>query len=251
MTANEMGDELELKLDRSSSNGSPGYEDFELSSVLSEAERLFVKMFIDKKSNRKNESFEETEIRNQGLSALIKRGAVLPVSASQTDVITNGRFFDLPADFMYTIHEEAIIDKIKCGTEDTLIIADIRVTAHDEISRLKRNKYKQPYFKSYGEALVWRLVFSREVDGADPSTTQTVKRHQLVTDGTFNVQSYSINYLQLPKGIVVDNDTVLNQRHCILDESVHSTIVDIATSLMLERVKEQELRNEISFKDVE
>lgn len=251
MTANEMGTELELKLDRSSSFGSPGYEDFELTSVLTEAERLYVKMFIDRKNNRKGESFEETEIRNQGLSALIKRGATLPVSPNQVGTFTNGTFFDLPSDFMYTIHEDVLIDKIKCNTEDTKIKADVRVVAHDEISRYEDNKYKKPYYRSYGKAMLWRLVFSREADGFNPATSATAKRHQLVTDGTFAADEYSISYLQNPKGIVVDNDTPANQRNCILDDSAHSTIVDLATSLMMERVREQELKNEISFKDVE
>lgn len=251
MTANEMGTELELKLDRSSSFGSPGYEDFELTSVLTEAERLYVKKFIDRKNNRKGESFEETEVRSQGLSALIKRGAMLPVSSDQTGVLTNGQFFDLPTDFMYTIHEEVLIDKIKCNTKDTKIKAEVKVLAHDEVSRYEDNKYKKPYYKLYGKAMLWRLVFSREVDGSIPATPATAKRHQLVTDGTFAADGYSINYLQNPKGIVVDNDDPTNQRNCILDDSAHNAIIDLATSLMMERVKEQEIRNVESFNDVE
>ena len=116
MTANEMADELELAADRVSSFGSPGYEDSDITSVLTDAEELYVKKFISRKNNRKGESFDETEIRNQGLSALVKRGAVLSVSANQTDSSVNGTFFDLPADFMYTIHEEATIDKNICST---------------------------------------------------------------------------------------------------------------------------------------
>ena len=248
MTANEMGVLLELKLDRSSSFGSPGYEDFELTSVLTEAEYLFVKKFIDRKTNRKGESFEETEIRNQGLSALIKRGAMLPVSTNQTGTLTNGKFYDLPEAFMYTILEEATIDKEDCNNVN--IIADIRVIGHDEVSRLKRNKYKKPYFKS-DEALVWRLVFSREVDGHLDISTRTSKRHQLITDGSFDILNYSINYLRKPKGIIVDNGNINNERNSILDDSTHDTIVDIAVSLMLERVKEQELVNIEGFKDLE
>ena len=45
MTANEMADELELRLDRSFSYGSPGYEDYELSSVLNQALAHYVKTF--------------------------------------------------------------------------------------------------------------------------------------------------------------------------------------------------------------
>ena len=51
MTANQMADELELKLDRSSSYASPGYEDFELSSVLTEAQTLYVKKYYDELNN--------------------------------------------------------------------------------------------------------------------------------------------------------------------------------------------------------
>jgi hypothetical protein len=246
-----MGDELLLKLDRVSSGGSPGYEDFDLSSVLTEAERLYVKKFIDKKNNRKGESFDETEIRNQGLSALIKRGAGLTVSASQTDVIANGQFFDLPSDFMYCIHEDATIDKIQCDTESTNISAEVIPVGYDEVSRLKNNKYKKPYYLSHGDARIWRLVYSRTDDGHNPAVVATTKRHQLVTDATFSVSTYSINYLQNPKGIIVDKTTVANQRNCILDESTHRTIIDMAVSLMLERVKEQELQNIESFKDTE
>jgi hypothetical protein len=72
MTANEMADEVELILDRSSSYGSPGYEDFEISSVLNMAETLYIKKFYDELNNRKGKGFQEIEIRNQGLGALIK-----------------------------------------------------------------------------------------------------------------------------------------------------------------------------------
>lgn len=246
-----MADELELRLDRSDSFGSPGYEDFELSSVLTEAQSFYVKKFITDLNNRKLEGFEETEIRNQGLSALIKRGAVLSVSSDQTDVLTNGRFFDLPDDFMFTIYEEATINKQLCNSQTEKIKVDIRITAHNEIPRLRNNKYHKPYYKNYGEGLVWRLVFSREISGEDPSTTQTNKRHQLITDGTFNINIYSINYLRIPNDIIVDRDTPTNKRNCIFDESTHTTIIDIAVDLMMNRVKEQALKNIEGSKDLE
>jgi len=250
MTANEMADELELAADRVSSLGSPGYEDSDITSVLTDAEELYVKKFISRKNNRKGESFDETEIRNQGLSALVKRGAVLSVSANQTDSSVNGTFFDLPADFMYTIHEEATIDKNICSTE-TPIKVDVIPIGYDEISRLSRNKYKKPYYKSYGEGTIWRLVYSRDTDGDDPASAATSKRHELVTDGTFATATYSINYLRNPKGIIVDRTTSANQRNSILDESTHSVIIDMALSLLLNRVKEQELNNIESLSDLE
>ena len=246
-----MADELELRLDRSDSFGSPGYEDFELSSVLTEAQSFYVKKFISDLNNRKLEGFEENEIRNQGLSALIKRGATLLVSSNQTDVLTNGKFFDLPSDFMFTIYEEVTIDKLKCNSLTEKIKGDVRITAHNEIPRLRNNKYHKPYYKNYGECLVWRVVFSREVSGENPAITQTKKRHQLMTDGTFNIDIYSINYLRIPNDIIVDRSIVANRRNCIFDESTHTTIIDIAVNLMMTRVKEQTLKNIEGSKDLE
>ena len=71
MTANEMANLLDEKVDRVSSFGSPGYEDFDYTSVLSEAQQLYVKKFFDEVNNRKGKGFEEIEIRNQGLAALV------------------------------------------------------------------------------------------------------------------------------------------------------------------------------------
>ncbi len=246
-----MGNELELRLDRSDSFGSPGYEDFELGSVLTEAQEEYIKKFISGINNRKGENFEETEIRSQGLSALIKRGKSLTSSSNQTDVLKNGKFFDLPNDFMYSIYEEAIIDKLICNSTTNYIKVTIKDIAHNEINRFEKNKYKKPFFKNYGDGLVWRLVFSREVSGILPSAPATAKRHQLITDGTFNVTNYSINYLKIPDTIIVNRNVSSNQRNCILDESTHTVIVDIAVNLMMNRIKEQAIKNIEGTKDLE
>ena len=250
MTANEMANELDQQVDRATSFGSPGYEDVDYSSVLTDAMHVYIKQFLDRKNNRKGESLEETEVRSQGLSALIER-AVLTASTDQTGTFANGQFYDLPRDFMYTVHEDGTIDKKICTDGVTPINTVFNVVSHDEVSRLSKNKYKKPYYTTYGDAMTWRLVFSREVSGEFPSAAATVKRHQLVTDGTYNIESYAMNYLINPPNIVVDRDTVADQRNCILDESTHLPIIDIARSLLLERVREQDLVNTMSSKDLE
>lgn len=255
MTANEMANELELELDRSSSYGSPGYEDFELSSVLTKAVNFYVKKFYDEVNNRKAKGFEEIEIRNQGLAALVKDAASLTPSASQVGVIVNnnvtGKFFDLPSDHMYTIYEECVIDKTECGTQNTPIIAYVVATAHNEMQRFNWSKYKRPFYKSYGDARVWRSEFSRQIDGVTPTPAATAKRHELFTDGTFNIVTYHMRYLKNPSDIVVDRTTPANQRNCELDTSTHRVIVGIAADLMMERVKEQKMQIVEGLKDLE
>jgi hypothetical protein len=254
MTANEMANLLDDKVDRVSSFGSPGYEDFDYTSVLSEAQELYVKKFFDEVNNRKGKGFQETEIRNQGLAALIKDANNLIPSTSQVGTITNnnviGKFFDLPLDHMYTIYEECTIDKKICG-KDEFIVGYVSIIAHNEMQRQNWNKYKKPYYNTSGDCRVWRSEFSRTTTGILPSTPATAKRHELFTDKTFNITNYHIRYVKNPLGIVVDRTTPTNQRNCELDISTHVVIVDIAADLLLQRVKEQKVPLIEGFKDLE
>jgi hypothetical protein len=254
MTANQMGDEVERILDRSDSYGSPGYEDFELSSVLTMAEVLYVKKYYDEMNNRKGKGFQEIEIRDQGLGALIVDAPSLTPSASQVGTIVNssvvGKFFDLPMDHMYTIYEECTINKTECGTS-TPIYAYVVQIAHNEMQRFNWSKYKKPFYKSYGDARVWRSEYKRNVSGVNPSTPATAKRHELFTDGTFNITTYHMRYLKNPDPIVVDRNTTTNQRNSELDESTHLVIVQMAADLMMERTKDQKLQIIEPLKELE
>ena len=254
MTANQMADLLEEKLDRADSFGSPGYEDFDLSSVLTEAQQLFVKKFFDEVNNRKGKGFQEIEIRNQGLAALIKDGNLLTASADQTGTLSNnyivGKFFDLPIDHMYTIFEQCTIDKNECGTEIP-IIGYVITIAHNEIQRFQWNKYKRPYYKDDGSCRVWRSEYNRFISGKDDYAAKTDKRHELFTDGTFEITNYHMRYVKNPEDIVVDRTDPNNQENSELDASTHYVIVDIAADLLMQRTKDQKLPIIEGFKDLE
>jgi hypothetical protein len=51
------------------------------------AEVTYIKKFYDELNNRKGKGFQEIEIRNQGLGALITDASSLTPSASQVGVI--------------------------------------------------------------------------------------------------------------------------------------------------------------------
>lgn len=251
MTANQMANDLEIRLDRALSFGSPGYEDFELSRVLTQAEFMYVKKYMSGLTNLKTYGFEETEARGQGFSALITDSGLLPVSADQTGTLENGTFYDLPDDFMFTILEIAGTDAPDCrATDESNLYAEVRVVSHDEYTRFKRNVYKRPYANGY-DATVFRMYFSPQINSLDPTVESTPKRHELITDGTFNVVDYRMRYLKNPPDIVVDRSNPNNQRNCILDEFTHDVIVDLARDLMLEIVKEQKLDAEIDIDNFE
>ena len=237
MISNEMADNLELLLDRSFTNGSPGYEDFELSQFLTDGQNYFVKQQLSRFNNRKGQSFEETEARSQSISELIKPFQC-PQSSDQTGVLKNGVFFDLPEDFMYTIYEECEVNVNGCDGEPRVI--DVKDVSHQEYRRLVRNKYKRPKLNGL-EPLVWRMQFSRHVDNS--SGTPSNRRHQIITGDNFYPTGYRINYLMNPVDIVVDRSTPANQVSCLLNKSSQLMIIDIARDLAMGTLKEQKVNN--------
>ena len=189
------------------------------------------------------------------MSALVKDGDNLSVSTDQAGIITNnnvtGKFYDLPDDHMYTIYEQCTIDKKECDT-DAFIIGWVMVVAHNEMQRYNWSKYKKPFYRVTGDCRVWRSEFSRKDSGrADNVPVKTDKRHELFTDGTFNVTNYHIRYVKNPLEIVVNRTTTTNQKNCELDTSTHVVIVGIATDLMMQRVKEQKVQTIENFRDLE
>jgi hypothetical protein len=60
-----------------------------------------------------------------------------------------------------------------------------------------------------------------------------------------------MRYLKNPLDITVDRTTPANQRNSELDYSTHVVIVDIASDLMLQRVKEQKMQIVEPFKELE
>ncbi len=251
MTANQMADKLELRTDRMASSA-PSYTDSELGQILTTAQWMFVKQIVSPKTNSKGEGLEETEIRMQGLSTLVDNHSA-STSSNQTGVLTNGVFYDLPLDFYITLSEEAVTNIDDC-TDTADVPAKVRVpikpVTHDEYNKWKNNFYKKPHVTGT-DGLVWRLTFSREEDGSNDISTQTNKRHELLTDGTFTITSYRVRYLKNPPSITVDFDTTSNQRNCVLDESTHETIIDIAKKLLKEDTDRQELVNQPPLTNLE
>jgi len=283
MTANEMRDDIRLNYEKITSLGAPGLVDAEYSLFLSKAQRLFVLNCLNYKNNKNQEGLEETELRRQGLSALIKdsmdtSSTGTSISSTQDGTVRNGQFWDLPEDFMYSLMEEAYIDQIDCteyphalekgdynpsttyqlnqivfyndqfyqslrnnnseipeNTDYWKVIdganVDIRPISHNEYRKNYHNPYKNPFFDG-SRGLIWRMNYSKETPVSD-------KRHELITDGTFNVLKYKLRYLKNPVDIVVNTAVPVNQVNSELDERTHDAICKLAINLIAEAVREQ------------
>lgn len=233
MTANEMADKIELRVNKVDSLAGFGYEDIELQSFLNTAQIYYLQEFIDRQNNRQQKGFEETEARSWGLAPLITP-VTLAQSGNQTGAFTNGIYYSLPTDFYAFLAETPTSNKKDCK-DVAFIEPAVEVVSHDEYKRLIENIYKRPYIGNT-RGVVWRMSDSSQ-------------RVQLITDGTFTITSYTAKYLKTIPSIVVDRAVPANQVNCILGSNtvglnpVHETIVEIAIGLIDKSVGEQRIQS--------
>jgi hypothetical protein len=241
MTANQMWDNVLVTYDALYSQSAPGFEDAEATILLTKAQWYYILQRLNPKSNRNMEGFEETEIRIQGLSALIKdsQDAVPPIielpQQDQTGTLPGEKLWALPVDFMITIYEGSVTNVPQCGTTSTYNRIMTIPISHDEYNLNYYNPYKKPYTDGT-EGIVWRLEHGKKtVNGVER------KIHGLITDGTpqFQVTNYYMRYLKTPNDIVVNLNNPSAQISCELDSLTHQGICDIALKLLAAAVREQ------------
>lgn len=251
MTASEMHANVLVTYEKITSNQAPGITDRDMSIILSNAQLHVVKTTISSILNTKKEGFEESEIRMQGLSALI---ASANINTFTTDAMNlpNGVYAELPAEFMYTILEMCRIDQNNCATGQPDLVP-VFVMNHNDYYNQILNPFKKPYYNGK-EGLVWRLTVNRTITGydsqvpisVDPQTgystvPRSPKRHELITAPNFSVVDYYIRYIRFPREIVtvLNSDGTTNlQINCELDESIHKAIVDVAVDMLKEAMSQ-------------
>lgn len=209
-----MAYEFNILYDKISSSGSPGYTDKEIGVLLTKAQQVYLQEIFDP-----YKSFEETEKRRKEF-ALIKKPFTGTVSSSQTGIHTNGQFFDLPTDCLYVMQEEVVITSANACYNNKII--KVKPVTENEYNLNRNNPYKKPA----PDALVWRMDFN------NPNSTQ-VPRHELITDGTFTINSYRGRYLKYPQDIVpfTPDGTTSAIQNSELPNIAHRPIVDIAVRI--------------------
>jgi len=233
MTANQMRYELLLLLDNLIEWGAPAYDDRQISTLLTKAQQ---DVFRNKYGRNVKKAFESSEDRRRELEQLIKSaeydstdipGSTITVSASQTGVHPSGVFFDLPSDFQYAI-EESVVINATTGNEIT-----VQPITHDQYIANVYNPYQNPY-----DWVAWRMDISKETPTGE-------KRTEIITDGS-TILNYRVRYLRTLPSIVADSVNTGNQVDCILDDSIHSEIVDKAYSMAVASIKPDEIQIAVS-----
>lgn len=219
MTSTEMKQQFLILYDKITNFNAPGYNDTEISIILTKAQERLILSYYNPLNNKNREGFEETESRRKDLKELVKGTTLTVPSTSQTGVLPNGVFYDLPEDCMYVIEEE-----VTTTSTDTCKNAKrirVKPITHDVYAINVKNPFKKPSIDSY----VWRLDYQGT-------------KHELVTDGSFTVSQYHLRYIERLQPIITSTVTiqgVLGPLDCKLDVSIHQRIIDeavrIATSV--------------------
>jgi hypothetical protein len=227
MTANEMASRFDLLFDSLYEAVAPAYSDSMKSELLTVANnRVFFDAYYPL-ANKYKRGFEMDEAKLRDLEQYLKNDTP-SASATQTGARLNGVIYDLPTDFLYSVEESAITN---------LSIPDevsVKPVTHDEYGANRKNPYKKPY-----SDLVWRLGVSR-VTQPTGTTTASVPRTELITDGSYTITTYRLVYLMLPPSIVVDTATPVNQRHSYLNEMLQEKVVTMAVKIASGAVKPEE-----------
>lgn len=252
MTANEMRYGFLIQYDRLTNLQAPGYNDREISVLLTKAQLEYVKSRYAPKGNKYGQGFENSEKRRKDLSELVRnytKNAFTGTATVQTGVLPNARFWLLPDDFMWSIEEHCKISvttscvmiepswvNVLVGTETVAVPnyttrsgtvykeVPIKPITHDQYISNVNNPLKNPTWED--EGLVWRLDFSRDLN-----ISTTNKRHELICDDGWGVVEYTSRYIRKPDDIVVDTTTPANQVDCALDNMAHPEIIDIAVRI--------------------
>jgi len=265
MTTTEFYNEFLVHYDRVANDSAPGLNAYEISVLLSEAQRRIVKSNYQGKSNKLRKGFEQTEKRRKDLSELIMAsisltGASLTsLSSNQYGAHQDAFFYDLPTNFWLAIEESLLTNVLRCdvtqperGSDPDLpIIGDVyggmtytRISAlpktHDEYNSNIDNPFVKPGDPNEDgrDAEAWRIDFSRE-------TSITAKRHEIVTSGDYDILQYYVRYIAKLTPIIVADltgsytiDGLAVQTECVLDSEIHPEIIQEAVSIALETVKD-------------
>lgn len=208
--------EFDVLFDKITSLDSPGYTDQEVSVFLTKAQYIFIK-----NGGNPFDSLEQTDRRRREFVELKRDYSSSTPSTTQTGVNPNGEFYDLPSDFMLPLREEVTIASSNECADGRRI--RVNIITEDEYTIQLRNPFKRPAAKGLDTDFAWRLDFSKD----------TEKRVELITDGTFTIDTYHLRYLKTPIDIipVTGDGSTTTQQDCELDELSHREIIDMAVRI--------------------
>lgn len=205
--------EFKLLMDKAGEGGSPSFVASEIDRFLNMAQDKFVTKRAFGNNPRRT-GFEEDQKRRDDLRTLITQADISPSSSSSNNK-PNGRYFELPSDYRYSIQEEANISTFDAtGTNRRVSVKPI---THDRYNKIINDPFNKP-----DKDTVYRLGFGGSGSG---------NYVELICGNNQVIQTYYLRYLKNP--LQIGSDQV-----CVLPEHAHREIIRMAVVDALETVEQ-------------
>lgn len=230
MTANQMAQMFLIELDTRQAGDTMGYEDDEISLFLNDAVYTLVKASI-------RQGLETTEYNDKFIAG-IKRNDVQNAPLAVTNELhPNGAFWQFPLDAWITMKEYVSAENLNLPCQNKTSVVAVKPIDEDYYLNNRSNKNRKPYFDGLN-GLVWRLSYNiAELPTFPPVGFVNPKRVELITDGSFTINTYHVRYLVKPQEIIVNNVIPADQQNSDIYPEFHKDIVFKAVELALENSK--------------
>lgn len=233
MTNQEFSDQFDLLYNNITSNQAPGLDEYEKSVFLTTAQEEVIKAYFRPTTNKVQEGYDDSSTRQVDFSNItkIKTYKEAPNTDEGEDGLsdpvynkyTNSKSIVLPTDILAIINEEAkvIVGKDK-NKKDIVRYLQGTPISYTEYTRLMKKPFAAPLKRQ-----CWRLnTFSGTENKAD-----------IIIGSQGTITQYDIRYICRPTPIILEDlygvtiDNISKEQDCILDPSIHKTILYRAVEL--------------------
>lgn len=138
----------------------------------------------------------------------------------------NGKFVTLPVDCRIVLEEECLIDYTDCHNQPQTKRIVVTPLTHDKYNRAVRNPFTSPYDEE-----IYQLPYG---------TSLSQNTVELITDGTYVINTYYLRYLRQPSTIQLGSQyvTPTTDVDCELySDQAHREVVAIAVEMALGKLE--------------
>lgn len=232
MNKQEFLDSFFLQADVVATLATKGFEPPEISNMANRAMESLIIKKIRPGSNVNGEGFEETEKRTQELGELVKYKTFTSFNNGFFD---NGKYVILPNTFIdtvnadtssaagstnyddiywLTIYEDVITNKLDCSIKDNTTKYEHALVLETNHSQLNYMENLDPFNKPQSKPGNFKVLRLRSGG----------RKHELITDGNFEITAYKVGYIKKPRPI--DLTTNLTNQVCELGDLFHRELLD-------------------------
>lgn len=203
-------------------------DEYEKSVILTQAQDIVVKSYLDKTLNQQGQGVDDTTRRQIDFSSLITVATVNKSSNQDNTFDSRGITYDTPTNVLVVLNEK--LEVIHNGKKKIYVVVPINYREYD---RQMSKAYTQPLKKQ-----CWRLFQSQEVDAISEI---------IPIEGTISSSDtveYKIRYIRRPRPIILQDfskdlsddvqiDGVKEKTECELNPILHMDILNKAVELAI------------------